>query len=71
MRLKGPPVETFKIEVEIDAFDLFEKADADAAEPGIHRKLAVLEAILTPKHNDIHASNALVQAGTLEVIFRI
>jgi hypothetical protein len=42
LRLKGPPVETLKIEAELDATDLLEAGGADAAELGIHRELAAL-----------------------------
>src|SRR5881275_555947 len=43
MRLKGAPVETIKMEVEIDATDRLEKGDPLAAALGIHPQLAALE----------------------------
>src|SRR5882757_9199604 len=48
LRLKGPPVETLKLEAEIDATDQMELADAQTAELGIHPQLAVLETIVYP-----------------------
>src|SRR6266404_1071034 len=43
LRLKGPPVETFKLEAEIDATDQLEFPDQnpDGATPGIQPQLAV------------------------------
>ena len=45
LRLKGPPVETIKLEAEIDAADLLEVGDANALESGIASHLAALETI--------------------------
>src|SRR5262245_59699563 len=46
--LKGPPVETIKLEAEIDANDQLERADAQTVELGIHPQLAALETIVYP-----------------------
>src|SRR5262245_9274710 len=48
LRLKGPPVETIKLEAELDATDQLEIADTQATQMGIHSQLAVLETILYP-----------------------
>ena len=50
LRLKGPPVETFKIEAEIDATDQLENpgSNPNAAQLGIQPQLAVLELLLYP-----------------------
>src|SRR5215475_6012762 len=50
LRLKGPPIETFKLDAEIDATDQLELPDqnANAVEVGIHPQLAALEAIVYP-----------------------
>src|SRR4051794_29329465 len=48
LRLKGPPVETIKLEAEIDATDAMEKADPNAAADGILPALAALELIVYP-----------------------
>src|SRR5882762_9898446 len=46
MRLKGPPVESIKLEAEIDATDKLETADANAVEIGLHAQLALLETLV-------------------------
>src|SRR6266851_8546251 len=45
LRLKGPPIETFKLEAEIDATDQLEFPDQNptAVQVGIFPQLAVLE----------------------------
>src|SRR5262245_54709234 len=50
LRLKGPPVETFKIDAEIDAADQLEFPDqnSSAVENGIFPQLAALEILVYP-----------------------
>jgi hypothetical protein len=69
MRLKGPPVETFKLDAEIDATDQLENPDQhpNAAQYGIFPQLAALETIVYPTSDQLLASNALAQSGTLEI----
>lgn len=68
MRLKGPPVETIKLEVEIDATDQLEAGDPTTAEVGIQPQLAALETIVYPTSGQLQANHALEQIGTLEII---
>ena len=70
MRLTGPPVETIKLEVEIDATDQLEFPDQNpnATESGIHPQLAVLETIVYPSSAQIQSNNSLASSGTLEII---
>ena len=70
LRLKGPPVETIKLEAEIDATDQLEFPDqnANAVEVGIHPQLAALEAIVYPTSDQLQSNNALAKSGTLEII---
>jgi hypothetical protein len=70
MRLTGPPIETIKLEAEIDATDQLEFPDqnASAVELGIQPQLAALETILYPRSGQLLANNALAQSGTLEII---
>jgi len=68
LRLKGPPVETIKVEVEIDATDQLEIADCTATEVGLHPQLAVLELIVYPTSAQLQSNNSLAQGGTLEII---
>jgi hypothetical protein len=70
MRLTGPPVETIKIDVEIDATDQLEFPDQNpnATELGIFPQLAALETIAYPANSQIQANNRLANSGTLEII---
>jgi len=70
LRLKGPPVETIKLDAEIDATDQLEFPDqnANAVEVGIHPQLAALEAIVYPSSEQLQSNNALAKSGTLEII---
>lgn len=67
LRLKGPAVETLKLEAELDATDLLEVADADTTELGIHRQLAALESLLYPSTADLNRNNDKARSGTLEI----
>lgn len=68
LRLKGPPIETIKLDAEIDAADQLEIADRTATEIGLHDQLAALELITYPTSAQIQSNNALAQAGTLEIV---
>jgi hypothetical protein len=69
LRLKGPPIETFKLDAEIDATDQLESPDQNpnTVKYGIHPQLAALESILYPSSVQLLGNNALAQAGTLEI----
>ena len=67
LRLKGPPIETIKLDAEIDATDQLEAADPQATAVGIHPQLAALELIVYPTSAQLQANNALAQSGTLEI----
>jgi contractile injection system tube protein len=70
LRLKGPPVETIKLDAEIDATDQLEfpEQNPNAAQLGIHPQLAALETLVYPTSGQLQANNALAQAGTLEIV---
>ena len=68
LRLTGPPVETLKLEVEIDATDQMEAGDALTANVGIQPQLSVLETIVYPSSTQLIANNSLSRAGTIEII---
>lgn len=70
LRLKGPPVETLKLEAEIDATDQLEKAQPGAAilESGLFPALSALETILYPTTTQILSNHALASAGVLEIL---
>ncbi|MCY1279760.1 hypothetical protein D9M69_248440 [compost metagenome] len=69
LRLKGPAVETFQLEAEIDAADQLEFPEQHqvVSEVGIAPQLAVLEALVNPAAADLLANKALASAGTLEI----
>jgi len=70
LRLTGPPVETIKVDVEIDATDQLEAPDQNpnAAQSGIHPQLAALETIVYPANSQIQTNNSLASSGTLEIV---
>src|SRR5215469_9349641 len=57
LRLKGPPVETIKVEAEIDASDQLEVADSQATSIGLHAILAALEVLIYPPSTTLQANN--------------
>jgi hypothetical protein len=69
LRLKGPPVETIKLEASIDATDQLEfpAQNANAVQLGIQPQLAALETILYPASATLQLNNSLAAAGTLEI----
>jgi len=69
LRLKGPPVETIKLDAEIDAADQLEFPDQNpnVVQFGIAPQLAQLETLLYPPSARLIANNALQAVGTLEI----
>ncbi|MGD8625964.1 MAG: hypothetical protein PVJ34_15615 [Anaerolineae bacterium] len=69
LRLAGPPVETYKLEAEIDAADQLEFPDEndETVAYGIGPQLAALETILYPANSALQQANGLASAGTLEI----
>jgi hypothetical protein len=67
LRLKGPPVETIKLDAEIDATDQLEIADGVAVRVGVHPQLAALEIIAYPTSAQLLANHARAAGGTLEI----
>jgi hypothetical protein len=70
LRLKGPPVETIKLEAEIDATDQLEFPDSNRAtvETGLHPQLAALETIIYPSSAALIENDGLAAAGTIEIM---
>lgn len=70
LRLTGPPVETIKLDAEIDATDQLETAEptSTVVKIGIHPQLAALETIIYPKSAQLISNNTLAQSGTLEIV---
>src|SRR5581483_11614401 len=48
LRLTGPPVETLKLDAEIDATDQLEAGDSNTLQYGLFPQLAALETIIYP-----------------------
>jgi hypothetical protein len=69
LRLKGPPIETFKVEAELDATDELEFPDQNQSSTqfGVGPQLAALETIVYPTSQQLLTANSLAQAGTLEI----
>lgn len=70
MRLKGPAIESYKLDAEIDAADQLEFPEQHAAtvEHGIQPQLAALELLLYPSSSQLNANNSLANSGTLEIV---
>lgn len=68
LRLRGAPIETIKLDVEIDATDQLETGDGVATALGIHPQLAALEMLMYPQSSLVVVNTALMLAGTLEVV---
>ena len=70
LRLTGPPVETIKLDAEIDATDQLEfpAQNANTVQFGIFPQLAALETIVFPTSAQLLANNALARSGTLEIV---
>lgn len=69
LRLKGPAIETFKIEAELDATDQLASPDSnpDVVRFGLYPQIAALESLVNPQSSDLINQNVLAQAGTLEI----
>jgi hypothetical protein len=70
LRLKGPPVETIKLDAEIDAADSLEFPENNPAtvRAGIAPELALLETMLYPSTTQLQANDELTRNGSLEII---
>ncbi len=70
LRLKGPPVETIKLEAEIDATDRLEfpNKNPDTVQHGIYAQLAALETMLYPPSSQLIDANQMAQRGELEIM---
>lgn len=68
VRLAGPPEESIKLSVEIDATDQLERGDPTAASMGVAPALAALEMLLYPSSAVVIANEVLARLGVIEVI---
>jgi hypothetical protein len=70
LRLRGPAIETIKIEAELDATDQLEfpNQNSTAVQFGLHPQLAQLEMLVNPSVETLLADDNLANSGTLEII---
>ena len=70
LRLTGPPVETLKLDAEIDATDQLEfpEQNPNTLQNGIFPQLTALETIVYPSSTRLQNNFSLSQAGTLEIM---
>jgi hypothetical protein len=70
LRLRGPAVETIKLEAELDATDQLElpNQNQNAVSYGLLPQLSQLEMLVNPSVETLQADDAMANAGTLEII---
>jgi hypothetical protein len=70
LRLRGPAVETIKLEAELDAVDQLEfpNQNQTAVQFGLQPQLAQLEMLVNPTVETLQADNNMANNGTLEII---
>jgi hypothetical protein len=70
LRLRGPAVETIKLDAELDATDQLEfpNQNPTAVQLGLHPQLAQLEMLINPTVETLRADDSLANSGTLEII---
>jgi hypothetical protein len=70
LRLRGPAVETIKLDAELDATDQLEfpNQNPNAVQLGLHPQLAQLEMLINPTVETLRADDNMANAGTLEII---
>ncbi len=68
LRLKGPPTETIKCAVELDATDLLAANDPITLQFGIQPQLSQLELLLYPSSETLITNEVLSYLGTIEIL---
>jgi hypothetical protein len=70
LRLRGPAIETIKVEAELDATDQLEFPSNFplAVKYGLHPQLSQLEMLVNPTVETLLADDQMASAGTLEII---
>ncbi|NEO74916.1 hypothetical protein [Moorena sp. SIO4G3] len=67
-KINLPPEEKISLKIELDATDQLETADDTAVNLGIHPQLAALETLIYPMSLEVIAKEALLLAGTIEIL---
>lgn len=68
LRLKGAPVETIKVDVELDAADQLDRGDPKANELGLYPVLSALEVLVYPRARRVIANTEMLALGTIEIL---
>ncbi len=68
LRISGPPEETLKLSIEIDATDQLESGDPLAESLGAAPALAALELLLYPSSTMVIANEVLARVGVIEIL---
>jgi len=70
LRLRGPAIETIKVEAELDATDQLEFPNQYplAVQYGLQPQLAQIEMLVNPTVETLNADNNMADSGTLEII---
>lgn len=70
LRLRGPAIETIKLEAELDATDQLEFPTQYpvTAQYGLHPQLAQLEMLVNPTVETLLSDDAMASSGSLEII---
>lgn len=67
LRLKGPPIETIRLEADLDASDQLEETSVTVVQNGLYPQLAALETIVYPTSGQLQTNARLERTGTLEI----
>jgi hypothetical protein len=68
LRLTGAPIETIRLDAELDATDQLEQSDPIATALGIYPQLSALEMLVYPKSTKVIIDTLLMAVGTTEII---
>ncbi|HEX9200069.1 MAG TPA: hypothetical protein VF865_10960 [Acidobacteriaceae bacterium] len=70
LRLRGPAIETIKLEAEMDAADQLEFPTQfpQTAQYGLHPQLAQLEMLVNPTVETLFADDKMASSGSLEIV---
>ncbi len=67
-RLTGPPEESIKLGIVLDAADQLQRGDTVARDMGVYPALSALEMLLYPKSSVVIANEVLARLGVVEII---
>ncbi len=70
LRIKGPAVESYKLDIVLDAADALEFPDENQTTVrfGLQPQLALLEALVQPPSAQLLSNNSMAGSGTLEIL---